>query len=58
MDEDLLAAVVVLRFFEELDNPFTSPPTETVLQGLHVFLRAQASSALSIPGPGVRQAAF
>ncbi|KAL4742735.1 hypothetical protein BDV11DRAFT_216810 [Aspergillus similis] len=58
MDEDLLAAVVVLRFFEELDNPFTSPPTETALQGLHVFLRAQASSALSCPGPGVRQAAF
>ncbi|KAL4817397.1 hypothetical protein BDW67DRAFT_184061 [Aspergillus spinulosporus] len=58
MDEDLLAAVVVLRFFEELDYPFTSPPTETALQGLHVFLRAQASSALSCPGPGVRQAAF
>ncbi|KAL4753311.1 hypothetical protein BDW72DRAFT_191223 [Aspergillus terricola var. indicus] len=58
MDEDILAAVVVLRFFEELDNPFTSPPTETALQGLHVFLRAQASSALSCPGPGVRQAAF
>ncbi|KAL3431195.1 hypothetical protein BDV09DRAFT_198905 [Aspergillus tetrazonus] len=58
MDENLLAAVVVLRFFEELDNPFTSPPTETALQGLHVFLRAQASSALSYPGPGVRQAAF
>ncbi|KAL4909340.1 hypothetical protein BDW74DRAFT_187516 [Aspergillus multicolor] len=56
MDEDLLAAVVVLRFFEELDNPFTSPPTETALQGLRVFLRAQASSALSCPGP--RQAAF
>ncbi|RDW78671.1 uncharacterized protein DSM5745_05523 [Aspergillus mulundensis] len=56
MDEDLLAAVVVLRFFEELDNPFTSPPTETALHGLHVFLRAQASSALLVPGP--RQASF
>ncbi|KAL4957471.1 hypothetical protein BDW69DRAFT_191571 [Aspergillus filifer] len=55
MDADLLAAVVALRFFEELDNPFTTP-TETALQGLHVFLSAQASSALSHPGP--RQACF
>ncbi|BCS20062.1 uncharacterized protein APUU_20494S [Aspergillus puulaauensis] len=57
MDENLLAAVVVLRFFEELDNPFINPPTETALHGLHVFLRAQASSALSSP-PGPRKAAF
>ncbi|KAL4801078.1 hypothetical protein BDV19DRAFT_396444 [Aspergillus venezuelensis] len=55
MNEDLLAAVVALRFFEELDNPFTTP-TETALQGLHVFLSAQASSALSHPGQ--RQASF
>ncbi|KAL4807718.1 hypothetical protein BDV18DRAFT_107414 [Aspergillus unguis] len=61
MDENLLAAVVILRFFEELDNPFTSPPTETALHGLHVFLRAQASSALDsscLASVSIRQSAF
>jgi hypothetical protein len=38
-------------------DPFINPPTETALQGLHVFLRAQASSALS-SAPGPRKAAF
>ncbi|KAL4919528.1 hypothetical protein BDW62DRAFT_209736 [Aspergillus aurantiobrunneus] len=60
MDQDLLAAVVILRhhllYLSSPSNPFMNPPTETALQGLHVSLRAQASSALSTPGP--RQAAF
>ncbi|OJJ89179.1 uncharacterized protein ASPGLDRAFT_78405 [Aspergillus glaucus CBS 516.65] len=49
MDENLLAAVVILRFYEELDNPFVALPTETAARGLHVFIEAQAQTALSPP---------
>ncbi|KAL3467887.1 hypothetical protein BJX64DRAFT_247647 [Aspergillus heterothallicus] len=56
MDESLLAAVVALRFFEELDTPFINTPTETGVQGVNVFLRAQAPMALH--ATGLRAAAF
>ncbi|KAL4889687.1 hypothetical protein BDV59DRAFT_195499 [Aspergillus ambiguus] len=56
MDENLLAAFVILRFYEELDSPFIDPPSETALRGLQVFIEAQATSALA--APGLRQAAF
>ncbi|KAF9887607.1 hypothetical protein FE257_009820 [Aspergillus nanangensis] len=56
MDENLLAAVVILRFYEELDSPFIDLPNYTAVRGLQVFLEAQAASALA--SPGLRQAAF
>ncbi|PIG80521.1 hypothetical protein AARAC_003244 [Aspergillus arachidicola] len=56
MDEILLATVVILRFYEELGSPFIDLPTETAIQGLHVFVEAQAKLALSTPG--LRQAVF
>ncbi|KAL2013704.1 hypothetical protein VTN00DRAFT_1229 [Thermoascus crustaceus] len=58
MNEDLFAAVVVLRFYEEIDAPLISLgfANETGLRGLQVFIEAQATSALS--SPGLRQAAF
>ncbi|GES62676.1 hypothetical protein P170DRAFT_259629 [Aspergillus terreus] len=56
MDEYLLAAFMILRFYEELDSPFIDPPSETALRGLQVFIEAQTASALS--SPGLRQAAF
>ncbi|KAE8407526.1 hypothetical protein BDV37DRAFT_279695 [Aspergillus pseudonomiae] len=56
MDEVLLATVVILRFYEELDSPFIDLPSETAIQGLHVFVEAQAKPALSTPG--LRQAVF
>ncbi|KAH8423675.1 uncharacterized protein LDX57_001432 [Aspergillus melleus] len=56
MDENLLAAVVALRFFEELDSPFIDLPNDIAVRGLQVFLEAQASSAIS--SPGLRQAVF
>ncbi|KAL1846531.1 hypothetical protein Plec18170_009110, partial [Paecilomyces lecythidis] len=56
MDEDLLAAVVILRFYEELDSPFIEFSTETAIRGLQVFIEAQASLALA--SPGFRQAVF
>ncbi|KAJ5709483.1 hypothetical protein N7493_010817 [Penicillium malachiteum] len=52
MDENLLAAAVVLRFYEELDYI----PTDVAIRGLHVFIEAQASLALS--STGLRYAAF
>ncbi|KAJ5608996.1 hypothetical protein N7528_009563 [Penicillium herquei] len=56
MDENLLAAAVVLRFYEELDSPFIDIPTDVATRGLHVFIEAQASLALS--STGLRYAAF
>ncbi|KAJ5723217.1 hypothetical protein N7488_001252 [Penicillium malachiteum] len=50
MDENLLAAAVVLRFYEELDSPFIDIPTDVATRGLHVFIEAQASLALSSKG--------
>ncbi|KAJ6009107.1 hypothetical protein N7499_000939 [Penicillium canescens] len=57
MDENLLAAVVILRFYEELDNPFAfDSPTDAAVRGLQVFIEAQATQALS--SKGLRSAAF
>ncbi|PYI04294.1 hypothetical protein BO78DRAFT_373115 [Aspergillus sclerotiicarbonarius CBS 121057] len=42
MDENLLAAVVTLRFYEELDTPFHPSPPATAIQGLQIFLEAQS----------------
>ncbi|KAJ5094387.1 hypothetical protein N7456_010248 [Penicillium angulare] len=56
MDENLLAAAVVLRFYEELDSPFIEIPTDAATRGLQMFIEAQASLALS--SSGLRYAAF
>ncbi|KAK1140896.1 hypothetical protein N8T08_009769 [Aspergillus melleus] len=50
INENLLAAVVTLRFYKELDSPFIDLPNDIAVRGLQVFLEAQASSALSSPG--------
>ncbi|OOF98322.1 hypothetical protein ASPCADRAFT_505262 [Aspergillus carbonarius ITEM 5010] len=42
MDENLLAAVVTLRFYEELDTPFHPSPPTTAIHGLQIFLEAQS----------------
>ncbi|KAJ5924443.1 hypothetical protein N7466_008630 [Penicillium verhagenii] len=56
MDENLLAAAVVLRFYEELDSPFIDTPSDVATRGLQVFIEAQASLALA--SSGLRCAAF
>ncbi|KAJ9268289.1 transcriptional regulator family: Fungal Specific TF [Paecilomyces variotii] len=56
MDENLLAAVVILRFYEEIDAPLGGLSGETALRGLQVFIEAQAASAFT--GNGLRQMAF
>ncbi|RAL09774.1 uncharacterized protein BO97DRAFT_160397 [Aspergillus homomorphus CBS 101889] len=57
MDENLLAAMVILRFYEEFDSPFIDPPSSTANRGLQVFLEAQASSAVQTAN-GLRSSAF
>lgn len=41
MDENLLPAIVILRFIEELDSPLSSPAPESHLLGTRVFVSAQ-----------------
>ncbi|KAJ5629734.1 hypothetical protein N7528_003391 [Penicillium herquei] len=55
-DENLLAASVILRFYEELDVPLVGADDETYLQGTVFFLAAQANEALK--NRGLRNAAF
>lgn len=49
-DESLLAAAIVLRYYEELDSSITGEDSETFLHTFQVFLDAQASTAFSLPG--------
>ncbi|GLA46409.1 hypothetical protein AnigIFM63604_009882 [Aspergillus niger] len=60
LDENLLAAVVTLKFYEELDTPFHPHPTTTAIRGLQVFLEAQARPTImgSSTSWGLRQSAF
>ncbi|CAG8381719.1 unnamed protein product [Penicillium salamii] len=55
-DENLLAAAVVLRFYEEVDLPAMGEDTESALRGIQIFLDAQAIPAVS--GTGLRHAAY
>ncbi|KAJ5317356.1 hypothetical protein N7508_001864 [Penicillium antarcticum] len=55
-DENLLAAAVILRFYEEVDIPSMGEDTESALRGIQIFLDAQAIPAVS--GTGLRHAAY
>ncbi|KAJ5520479.1 hypothetical protein N7463_000932 [Penicillium fimorum] len=55
-DESLLAAAVILRFYEEVDLPSVGEDTESALRGIQIFLDAQAIPAVS--GTGLRHAAY
>ncbi|KAJ6050179.1 hypothetical protein N7444_006895 [Penicillium canescens] len=55
-DENLLAAAVILRFYEELDAPLIGVDDETYLRGTQVFLEAQ--SEMAVKGHGLQTAAF
>lgn len=71
-DENLLAAAVVLRFYEEVDRqyhplticvptnhhpvPAMGEDTESALRGIQIFLDAQATPAVT--GTGLRHAAY
>lgn len=46
-NEDLLAAAVVLRFYEELDTSITGEDAETFLQTFHIFVNAQLTNAMN-----------
>lgn len=58
LNENLLAATVILRFLEEIDVPIsgqTHPESSGHLIGTHIFITAQESSAML---GGLRLAAF
>ncbi|OQD87457.1 hypothetical protein PENSOL_c077G02280 [Penicillium solitum] len=55
-DENLLAAAVILRFYEEVDVPSIGQDTESALRGIKIFLDAQADSAVA--DYGLRHAAY
>ncbi|KAJ5363107.1 hypothetical protein N7541_003951 [Penicillium brevicompactum] len=55
-DENLLAATVILRFYEEIDTPLAGVDEETYLRGIQVFLEAQAATA--VYDSGLQCAAF
>ncbi|OJD31959.1 arca-like protein [Diplodia corticola] len=55
MDENLLAATVMLRFLEEIDIPVSGDESQSHLLGTQVFLTAQERSTVY---GGLRQAAF
>ncbi|KAL2432635.1 hypothetical protein ABEF95_014193 [Exophiala dermatitidis] len=42
-DENLLAAAVILRYYEEIDTSFTGQDSETFLHTFQVFVKAQAN---------------
>ncbi|KAJ5982849.1 hypothetical protein N7481_004948 [Penicillium waksmanii] len=49
-DENLLAAAVILRFYEEIDAPLVGVDDETYLRGTQVFLEAQTNIAVATRG--------
>ncbi|KAJ5107134.1 hypothetical protein N7456_003809, partial [Penicillium angulare] len=55
-DENLLAASVILRFYEELDAPLIGADDETYLNGTLFFLAAQSEPAVC--SRGLQNAAF
>ncbi|KAJ5709567.1 hypothetical protein N7493_009858 [Penicillium malachiteum] len=55
-DENLLAAAVILRFYEEVDFPSMGQDTESALRGIQIFLDAQIMSAVT--GYGLRHATY
>lgn len=58
VDENLLTAIVILRYFEELDVPMLRPAPESHLVGTRVFLGAASASAASCEFTGLRLAAY
>ncbi|KAJ9482353.1 hypothetical protein VN97_g11080 [Penicillium thymicola] len=55
-DGNLLAAAVILRFYEEVDVPSIGQDTESALRGIKIFIDAQADSAVA--DYGLRHAAY
>jgi hypothetical protein len=55
LDENLLVASIILRFYEEVDAPLNGGDWGTGLRGTQVFIEAQASSGLQ---SSLQQAAF
>jgi len=55
MDENLLAAMVILRYLEEVEVPLSGADTQSHLLGTHIFLQAQESHTMT---GGLRQAAY
>ncbi|KAL3421589.1 hypothetical protein PVAG01_08035 [Phlyctema vagabunda] len=55
-DENLLAASVILRFYEEVDAPFHGGDLEPTLRASQFFIDAQVQA--SIHDTGLRRAAF
>ncbi|KAK6387103.1 hypothetical protein LTS17_000369 [Exophiala oligosperma] len=51
-DENLLAATVILRYYEEIDTTFMSSDSETFLRPFQVFVNAQSSPYSHILGTG------
>lgn len=48
-DEDLFAAAVILRYYEELDADITGEDPETFLQTFQIFTSAQLNADISSP---------
>ncbi|KAL1875484.1 hypothetical protein VTK73DRAFT_10034 [Phialemonium thermophilum] len=57
VDENLLTAIIILRFMEEMDVPVSQSGPESHLMGTRVFLSSQKEGTLCKPG-GLRLAAF
>ena len=51
-DENLLAAAVILRYYEEIDASFTGEDRETFLHTFQLFVKAQANPYFEILGDG------
>ncbi|QKX62809.1 uncharacterized protein TRUGW13939_09974 [Talaromyces rugulosus] len=55
-DENLLAATVILRFYEEVDIPTVGEDNENALKGIRLFLNPDSISATE--GTSLRRAAY